>query len=388
MYSFTDAYTPRDGAAPPHGHGPPTSASLPGFLGAPVGATPLVHATGFGCATVPGAPSATSTTTGPPASGLHHGASLPGFFGTPVGATPTTTTIPTTTATPTSLLAMAPSSVSTAGSFSQRHHEVGRKITPADFPVMYPATDSDFLDFPEVIRSRLTKWIMISRADGQQRVVVILDNNAVLVTGLLLDRIRTHYDSPHLSSCRALLSSLCDRNFAGKGAQFRMWLKQTDLLVASLVTSKFALSDFGYCFARLVRKLEDLNRPGMSEPMKLQYHRALVMATNIHLYYNAHLSSEQLSVDDIMNYDVYYSIFRLRLTLSKFGVFSVEYLQQKYGHNLRSVHIKGIPYAMFLLLDSLIPFTHWRHHLTKDKTLIMPNEADMMSNNPLFHRIR
>lgn len=289
--------------------------------------------------------------------------------------------------TTTSLLAMAPATVSTDGSFSQRHHEEGRVISPADFPVMYPATENNFHDFPSELKKRLTKWIMVSNGDGQLRVVVVLDNNSVLVTGLLLDRIRTHHDSPHPCSCRAMLSSLADRNFAGKGIQFRMWQKQSDALVASLVTSKFALSDFGYCFTRVVQKLEDLNRPGMNEVMKLQYHRAIVMATNIHLYYNAHLSSEQLSVDDIMNYDVYYSIFRLRHVLGKHGVFSVEYLQQKHGHDLKSVHIKGIPYPMFLLLDSLIPFQHWRRHLTKDKTLVMPDEADMMSNNPLFHCI-
>jgi len=90
-----------------------------------------------------------------------------------------------------------------------------------------------------------------------------------------------------------------------------------------------------------------------------------------------------LSVDDILNYDVYDALNRLREKLKKHGVFSYDYLEQT-GDNV----MNGLPFQVFLLLDSFLPYKEWRYHLCETKALATSTEMQAMHNNILFHKLK
>jgi hypothetical protein len=177
-------------------------------------------------------------------------------------------------------------------------------------------------------------------------------------------------------------------NYAGKGTQFKLWVKTVDKLLPALVCAKLALGDCRVIMSRRITKLRSLDKADNSRAQKFVYDKAITAAYNLQKCFNACHSSDELTVDEILDYDVYYSLDRLRTTLKLHGVFSIDYLENTHGPDVKSHHIRGIPYPLFLLLDSFIPYDQWRHHLTVKKTLVTELEKQKMYTNPLFHRLR
>ena len=191
-----------------------------------------------------------------------------------------------------------------------------------------------------------------------------------------------------MTSCRPLLSHLADLNYANKGTQFKNWLKIVDKALPVLICAKLAQGDCRSVLTRGIKCLRALHKPGNSRSQKLVYDRALTAAYNCHRCFNSCNPADQTELTTILTYDVYDSISRLRKELKTHRAFSLDWLENTYHGDVKPHHIWGIPYQLFLLLDSLIPYDGWRKHLTLKNTHITKAEERQMHTNPLFHKLR
>lgn len=233
------------------------------------------------------------------------------------------------------------------------------------------------------LKLRVVRYTLICSADRTPRDFFCLDGYAAVLAGILLDRLRNYHSSPHPSNARAHLVHLQRLNYGGKANLFKGWIKCLDRMLPALICAKLSIGSCSFAFHRKIKKVRDFHEQDGHPNQKLVHDRALIMAFNCHKCYNAYVSSDQLSVDDILNYDVYDALNRLREKLKKHGVFSYDYLEQT-GDNV----MNGLPFQVFLLLDSFLPYKEWRYHLCETKALVTPTEMQAMHNNILFHKLK
>ena len=406
---YNDVYDSGSSGTPVHGTPAPGAPRGSPFAGTPVSLPaiypavgyppvhpgvgyPPVHVVGFpaGSATHPSGglppPSLVPPAHGPPPAGPH-----------PTGLLPAPALVPPTPPHPGataplggrgSVFRTTAPTVTLEGRYSARPSDTG--TVPTNFPIVVPQDGTVRVVLPrsmQHLRGRTRRFTMICTADGQLRDFITLDGVSPQVTALFLDKLRNYHSSTNQSNPQELISHLLRLNYGRKGVQYKVWIRMMDRLCPALMCAKLALGDCSFLFHRKIKKLSDLNISNGTITQKLIYDRALIVAYNCHMCYNAHGSADQLTVDDIMSYDVYCALHRLRTVLKLHGVFSYDYLEATFGNQVRASDIKGLPYALFLLLDSFIPYNEWRAHLTDSKTLVTPREKQLMNTNVLFHRL-